>query len=62
MKKIKSAIDSEIEREYYKQAQGMTISILDIPILFANSREHIKEGLSVSESVGKSIARYCQPA
>ena len=62
MRKVKSDIDSEIEREYYKQAQGMAIGILDIPILFANSRENIKGGLSVSESVGKAIARYCHQA
>ena len=52
-------IDKLIEQEYYKQASGSQINIMDIPKVFAESRKAIANGAPVSQAVRASVLMYC---
>lgn len=59
----KRQLDKEIEQEYYKQAQGRQISILDMPKLFKEVREAVAvRGESVADATGKAVAKFTIPA
>lgn len=59
----KSQLDKEIEQEYYKQAQGRQISILDMPKLSKEVREAVAvRGESVADAMGKAVAKFTIPA
>ena len=56
-------IDKEIERTYYKLAQGQVINIMDIPTVFALARKSIVEGTgNIESSVRAAILMYCEDA
>lgn len=52
-------MDREIEKAYYKLAQGLVISIMDIPKVFRDSRKFILEGAAVDQAVRVAILSYC---
>ena len=53
-------VDGEIEREYYKQAQGKQIELIDILKLFAHARMMITNGASVNYAVQSGIELFCK--
>jgi len=54
-----ATIDSIIEREYYRQAQGLQINVMDIPKLFRDARTFIVQGMSPADAVRQAIGIYC---
>lgn len=59
MVKRKKNHDKLIEQLYYKHAQGLEISILDIPKLFAYCEEEINRGADPEATVKAAIAEWC---
>lgn len=55
-------LDKVIEQEYYAQANGLVISILDIPKLFDYARKQAAEGKDVGAAVGEAIKQFCKAA
>ena len=58
--KTKKKISKEIEKEYYKQADGMTIDMMDIPKVFAECENAILNGSLVTQAVRAAILMYCK--
>lgn len=63
--KQEKALDKAIEAAYYKHCQGTTISIMDIPRLFADVRREVSGKVFLSPAdldtpVIAAIARYNQ--
>ena len=57
---MKSTIDKEIEQEYYRQASGKVIDIMDICKVFSHARAAISTGCPVSQAVRAAVLMYCQ--
>lgn len=55
-------LDKEIEQEYYKQAQGKQIDIMNIPKLYTHARMLVGKGSSVNYAVQSGIEMYCKEA
>lgn len=53
-------LDKAIEAEYYRQANGRQINIMDIPKLFDSARELVKGGKSVPAAVEIVVGMYCK--
>lgn len=51
-------LDSIIEKEYYRQASGVQVSVMDIPDIFRCCRENMLEGKSLEESISIAIKVY----
>jgi hypothetical protein len=60
-RKIKDPVNEQIEREYYQQAQGRQINIMQIPALFRDARALIQQGSTAADAVSIAIDRYCEP-
>lgn len=61
-KTLEDILDGDIEREYYKQANGRQIDIMKICSLFAECRRLVtQEAQSVADAVRVSIEQYCEP-
>ena len=61
-RKQKNPIDTQIERAYYRLAQGKQINIMRIPALFADCRTAVKNGEEVEAAVQAAVDRYCTAA
>lgn len=51
-------IDQEIERQWYAQASGVQVPIMDIPKIFADCRKAHTEGVSIEDAVKAAAAKY----
>jgi hypothetical protein len=60
---MKNLIDSEIEKAYYRLADGKVIDIMDIPKVFAFARKALAEGHgNIESAVRAAILMYCEDA
>ena len=50
--------DRLIEQTWYKLAEGVEVSILDIPLIFDNAKKEMGKGSTVEEAVKRMIACY----
>lgn len=53
-------LDKDIERHYYKMANGKQISIMNICKLYADVRAMVEAGGDIEKSVAKAIEKYCE--
>lgn len=51
-------IDNLIEAEYYKQASGVQVSVMDIGKIFAECRADLLAGKTMENAVKSAIAKY----
>jgi hypothetical protein len=56
----KNPIDKQIEQEYYKQATGKQINIMDIPNVFVYCKQHIAIGKTLEVAMAEAVAIYCK--
>lgn len=61
-KSKKDPVDVQIEQEYYKQAQGLQINIMDIPKLWKDCKAAIQGGTDLATAMQAAIKKYCIPA
>ena len=54
----KPDMDKLIERAWYAHASGVQINIMDIPMLFAEARKLISDGLPVDDAIKSLIPKY----
>lgn len=58
-KKQLKDLDKQIERAWYRQADGVQVSILDIPKIFADCRKAvIEDGHTIAYAIDCAISRY----
>lgn len=57
--KAEKLLDKAIEQEYYKQANGLQINIMDMPKLFSLARTEVASGSSVEEAVKNGVSKFC---
>lgn len=55
----KNALDQAIEQEYYKQAKGVQIDIMDIGKVFTDVRKAVTAGLTLESAMTEAIDKYC---
>jgi hypothetical protein len=54
--------DLLIEQEYYRQAQGRQISLLDIPNLYNAVQTAMDGGETLVQAMANAIDTYCRPS
>lgn len=57
-KKEKKALDKEIERAYYRHADGVVVNVFDIGKIFAFCRRAAEVGEPLDAAVKAAIAIY----
>jgi hypothetical protein len=60
--KAEKVLDAQIERAYYKHAQGKSIDVMKITKLYDDARSAVVSGSSVDDAVIAAVAKYCQAA
>lgn len=55
-------LDKAIELEFYKQARGKNISILDIPKVYRDCRAGVSKGISLENMMYACVLVYCNEA
>ena len=53
-------LDKLIEAEYYRQADGLQINVMDIPKLWDHARMLVGKGATVNYAVQSGIEMYCR--
>lgn len=61
LKRAQLQQDKLIEREYYRQATGRQISILDIPKLYNAVRTMLGEGWTIEAAMAEAVKLFCLP-
>ena len=56
--RLKDLVDREVEKFYYRHAEGVRVGVLDIPKIFEEGREAFAAGRDLEAAVKASIAAY----
>lgn len=56
--KADKSLDAAIEREYYRQAQGVQVNIMDIGRIYADCRRDVALSMTLESAMRAALDKY----